>query len=818
MNRFALGQWLPTLAAIAISVPLLVEAATLPNPILFVTQVPVPGDFTTVGAVFGNHKADLESVSRGGDLWIRYPDETLRNLTKEAGFGQTGLQGTNAIAVREPSVHWSGKKALFSMVIGAPKKQYEVSTFYWQIYEITGLGKGEKAVITKLPNQPANFNNVSPIYGSDNRILFTSDRPRDGLRHTYPQLDEYEEAPTVSGLWSLDPATGDLFLLNHSPSGVFSPKVDSFGRVVFVRWDHLQRDQQADTDNEGGTPTYYTFNYNNETASALILTNNRAEIFPESRIGSGRENPHTFNQFFPWMIHQDGTEEETLNHIGRQELGGSYRSTSFNDDPNLQELYDFSSLPNTNIINNFLQIRESVSSPGLYYGIDAPEFSTHAAGQIIALHGRPDINPDQMKIDYLTPRATSSFTEDGQLPPPSHTGLYRNPLPLSDGQLAAIHTPETRADKNAGTGAQPKSRYDFRLKLLQNSGGTWSPGAFLTPGLSNSVSWWDPDAKVAYSGLLWELDPVEVRASVPPTPLHETMGAPEQAVFAEENVDTTELQEYLRERSLALIISRDVTTRDHKDKQQPFNLRVPGGVQTIGKSGKVYDVAHFQLYQGDLLRGKGLYPNNAPQAGRRVLAQRQHEPLADNPPDPSGPPSSVAIATDGSIAAFVPARRAMSWQITAPDGSPVVRERYWITFQPGEIRTCTSCHGVNSKDQAGHLVATNKPLALRELLRYWKDENFTQPLIVTNSGTAHLAIAFKHQANLTNVTHSVEASDNLSLWQPGSVYQGTNAAAANGVTTEVSRSGSPNQTIVVRDNLPLGARTNRFLRVKEKVN
>jgi len=33
---------------------------------------------------------------------------------------------------------------------------------------------------------------------------------------------------------------------------------------------------------------------------------------------------------------------------------------------------------------------------------------------------------------------------------------------------------------------------------------------------------------------------------------------------------------------------------------------------------------------------------------------------------------------------------------------------------------CASCHGVNSKDQAGGAAPTNKPEALRELLRTWK--------------------------------------------------------------------------------------------------
>src|SRR6476646_7997906 len=217
----------------------------LPNPILFVTQTPQPSDFTTITSLFGNHRGSMDSVPRGGALWIRYPDGTLRNLTLAAGFGHDGPQHTNGIAVREPCVHWDGNKAVFSMVVGAPKKQYEVASYYWQLYEITGFGANETPVITKISNQPTNYNNVAPIYGSDDRIIFASDRPRDGQRHLYPQLDEYEEAAIVTGLWSLDPANGNLAMLNHSPSGVFSPLLDSFGRVIFSRWDHLQRDQQA---------------------------------------------------------------------------------------------------------------------------------------------------------------------------------------------------------------------------------------------------------------------------------------------------------------------------------------------------------------------------------------------------------------------------------------------------------------------------------------------------------------------------------------------------------------------------------------------
>jgi len=794
--------------------PLRGAGPELPHPILFVTQTPQPMDFATVTALFGNHRGSTESAPRGGGLWIRYPDGTLRNLTAEAGYGQAGAQHTNGIAVREPAVHWNGEKAVFSMVIGAARRQYEVREYFWQLYEVANFGQGQTPVITKVANQPANYNNVAPCYGTDDRIIFTSDRPRDGQRHLWPQLDEYEETPVVTGLYSLDPATGDLFLMNHSPSGAFSPTIDSFGRVIFSRWDHLQRDQQADADNaQGGSGTYGTFNYTDESADALMLTNNRAEIFPESRRGSGTTNSHNFNHFFPWQIHEDGTEEETLNHIGRHELGGSYRSASFNNDPNIQELYYFGNKPNTNTLGNFIQPRESAVEAGLFYGIDGPEFGTHASGQIVTIDGHIATNPDLMRVRYLTPRVTSGATDDSATPSPSHSGLYRNPLPLSNGALAAIHTPETRADRNAGTSTQPKSRYDFRLKLLKLNNAFWEPGEMLTPGITATVTWWQPDYLITYTGLLWELDPVEVRPRARPSRRTAKIEAPERAVFTEEGVDIATLQAYLRQRDLALIVGRDVTTRDAGDRIQPFNLRVPGGVQTVGAPGKIYDVSHLQLVQGDLIRGIGLRGNSSPRAGRRVLAQWQHEAKADNVPVVNGPVSSVTLAADGSFAAIVPARRAMSWQTTDAAGTPVVRERYWLTFQPGEIRTCASCHGVNRKDQAGRPAPTNSPYALRELLRHWKKNNVPTVATRAEGGRDYLSFTFKRQKAASDLLSRVEISSDLAQWLPASSYSESASVPNTPNTVEVFREDGPIETITVRDTAPLDAVGYRFFRL-----
>jgi len=201
--------------------------AALTNTILFVTQVPVPNEvndgiitnvFLGVGAGFGNHLADTAHAPRGGDLWLRKSTGTLTNITRGLGFGVAGIvQHTNGIAVRQPYVHWDGTRALFSMIVGAPKNSADTTTFFWQLYELTGLPNGPY-VITKISNQPTNYNNVSPCYLPDGKIVFASDRPRDGSAHLYPLLDEYNEFPSVTGLWSLDPVSGDLHLLNNTPT------------------------------------------------------------------------------------------------------------------------------------------------------------------------------------------------------------------------------------------------------------------------------------------------------------------------------------------------------------------------------------------------------------------------------------------------------------------------------------------------------------------------------------------------------------------------------------------------------------------------
>ena len=97
---------------------------------------------------------------------------------------------------------------------------------------------------------------------------------------------------------------------------------------------------------------------------------------------------------------------------------------------------------------------------------------------------------------------------------------------------------------------------DFRLKLLNAvAGGGSTAGALLTAGISKSISYYDPDTLVSYSGPLWELDPVEIRPRTKPATTAFSLDPIEQGVFTSTGVDLNGFRTWLQARDLALIVS-----------------------------------------------------------------------------------------------------------------------------------------------------------------------------------------------------------------------------------------------------------------------
>lgn len=671
-----------------------------PHPILFVTVFPIQNDFATIGSVFGNHDPSPEDSGRGGDLWIRYPDGQLRNITREEGFGIAGVsqESPDAIAVRDVSVHWDATRAVFSLARGNPA--------YWQMYEVAGpglLSPQGALTITKIANQPADFNNLDATYASDGSLIFTSDRPRSGERHLYPQLDEYESQATVTGLWKLS-TSGQLTLLNHLPSGAFGPLVDQFGRVVFTRWDHMERDQQ-----EGNG----TFNWLDESDSDVTIPSTGTDVYPEHKSDPlPGQNEHFFNFFFPWQIDQDGTGEEVLNHLGRHELAAFFMPR-LTTDPNLVDFVRIDRPGETAIDDDggVLHIAENPRAAGCFIATDAGEFGTHSGGRLIRWCAPPQTNPEDVVVDIVADTA----------------GNYRDPMFLDTaaGTMVAAHTSAANLVTERGDIADPT--YRFRLKVLVPAGnGRFQAAA--QPLTDDAVMTRNVQfGSFVYNEPMWEFSPVEVRVRTPPPATGFELHAPEAAAFQQAGVDPQEFREYLRANGLGVIVVRDSTSRDRADRQQPFNLRVPGGRETLERDaqgevvpGTVYEIAAFQMVQGDQLRG---WLN----AGRRVIGQFMHDPaaMAQNTHALATLPGAVPINADGSSAVYVPTRRALSWQTVgpAPGHTPVVLERYWLTLQPGEIRACDGCHGVNDLNQARQPASQQTASAFVELLTRWKSDH-----------------------------------------------------------------------------------------------
>ncbi|MBN2476585.1 MAG: hypothetical protein JXB62_18375 [Pirellulales bacterium] len=71
----------------------------------------------------------------------------------------------------------------------------------------------------------------------------------------------------------------------------------------------------------------------------------------------------------------------------------------------------------------------------------------------------------------------------------------------------------------------------------------------------------------------------------------------------------------------------------------------------------------------------------------------------------------VPVEPDGSACFEVPANRSIFLQALDKDFREIQRERTYVNYQPGEVRSCTGCHG-----DSGHVVApadSEAPLALR---------------------------------------------------------------------------------------------------------
>src|SRR5260370_38823241 len=85
---------------------------SLTNPVVFVTQPPIPREinssvsntFLSVVTLFGNEQADTPHAPRGGDLSLLTRNMGLCNLNRRAGFGANGVQAGVGTHSRGPAL------------------------------------------------------------------------------------------------------------------------------------------------------------------------------------------------------------------------------------------------------------------------------------------------------------------------------------------------------------------------------------------------------------------------------------------------------------------------------------------------------------------------------------------------------------------------------------------------------------------------------------------------------------------------------------------------------------------------------------------
>jgi hypothetical protein len=97
-------------------------------------------------------------------------------------------------------------------------------------------------------------------------------------------------------------------------------------------------------------------------------------------------------------------------------------------------------------------------------------------------------------------------------------------------------------------------------------------------------------------------------------------------------------------------------------------------------------------------------------------------------------------------------------------------------------------------------------------LEYWKTNNTVLPALVASQNTNYFQITFNHRPAESGVTYHVQTSTNFFGWSDIAAYSGSNRVLTPQVE-ELSRQGSPNEKVTIRDLSDASASAARFWRV-----
>jgi len=162
-------------------------------------------------ANFGHHSRNYNNMQYGRDGgWLRWLDlrtGTVRDILADPKGG-----------VRDPHVHYDGKRVLFSYRKGGSR--------HYHLHEIGAGGEGLRQ-LTEGPHD-----NIEPIYLPDGDLMFCSSRCNRFVQCWFTQ---------VAVLYRCGPDGQNVRLLSANVEQDNTPWMMPDGRVLYMRWEYVDR-------------------------------------------------------------------------------------------------------------------------------------------------------------------------------------------------------------------------------------------------------------------------------------------------------------------------------------------------------------------------------------------------------------------------------------------------------------------------------------------------------------------------------------------------------------------------------------------------
>jgi hypothetical protein len=171
----------------------------------------------------------------------------LKVATGKVNAGQTLSSGT----FLSPDLSFDGKTVVFAWSSGGSEKWQAKNRFHIFSVNIDGTN------LVQLTD--GNFDDIHPAWLPNGRVIFVSTR-RGGYGRCHGR-----PVPTYT-LYSMKADGSDMIRISHHETNEFHPSVANDGRIVYTRWDYIDRDFNAAhhlwlCNPDGTNPRSYGGNY-----------------------------------------------------------------------------------------------------------------------------------------------------------------------------------------------------------------------------------------------------------------------------------------------------------------------------------------------------------------------------------------------------------------------------------------------------------------------------------------------------------------------------------------------------------------------------